>query len=33
MREFCMRWPDWAGNNDITFGFWSDIIPRPYSCR
>ena len=22
-----------GGNNDITFGVWSDIIPRPYSCR
>jgi hypothetical protein len=22
-----------GGNNDITFGVWSDIIPRPYSRR
>ena len=22
-----------GGNNDITFGVWSDIIPGPYSCR
>jgi len=22
-----------GGNNDIIFGVWSDIIPRPYWCR